>query len=268
MRFKTRDKTAAKRAWPRPLVGFSVGSPVGSLVGLVARLSVGLSFGLSFGLAMSCGVSNASGQSYSEFVDQSLGQGWRTGGATGSQSSSSYSPSYRGRSVWDGLEPVDPGASDVGHLGLQTRLVPMSLRDDRDFGILYRAVTADGEPVFARRDGGITALFPRSAYVDTPDGAIPLIPPDTRFIIGEPTAAFAQGLGLGSRAAGRIADPSGGLRLDGRISDRAVDARFAHRRRSGSDEVAGQSASTPRRGMRALLSAAVANERRGHRADG
>jgi hypothetical protein len=219
---------------------------------------------------MSFGVSHASGQSYSEFVDQSLGQGWRTGGATGSPSNSSYSPSYRmqyrGRSVWDGLEPVDPGASDVGHLGLQTRLVSMSLRDDRDFGILYRAVTADGEPVFARRDGGITALFPRSAYVDTPDGAIPLIPPDTRFIIGEPTTAFAQGLGLGSQA-GRTADPSGGLRLDGRISDRAVDDRFAHRRRTGSDR-ADASASTPRRGMRALLSAAVANERRGHRADG
>lgn len=254
---------AARRAWPRPLVGLSIGLPVGSPVGLVA--------GLSVGVAISCGVSHASGQSYSEFVDQSLGQGWRTGGATGSPNSSSYSPSYsmqyRGRSVWDGLEPVDPGASDVGHLGLQTRLVPMSLRDDRDFGILYRAVTADGEPVFARRDGGITALFPRSAYVDTPEGSIPLIPPDTRFIIGEPTAAFAQGLGLGSQAARRIADPSGGLRLDGRISDRAGDDRFVHRRRSGSDQ-ADDSASTPRRGMRALLSAAVANERRGRRADG
>jgi len=160
-----------------------------------------------------------------------------------------YSPEYRAGSAWDRLEPIDPGAADLGPLGLQARVLPTPLRLDQNFGMLYRAMAPDGSAIFARRDGGITAVFPRSAYVGTPMGDLPLIPPDTRFIIGEPGLASSTALGIGP-GEGPSGDPSNGLRLDGRMDPGApAQPAFPERERSA------------RVGIRALLERAARRER-------
>lgn len=188
--------------------------------------SVALGLGLSIGIC-----SAASGQAYLSGTHP-------------------YSPDYLAGSAWDRLELIDPGIADQGPLGMQVRVLAVPLRQDSSFGLLYRAMAPDGSPMFARRDGGITAVFPRSAYVGTPMGDIPLIPPDTRFIIGEPGAATSFALGLDAIAPTR--DPSGGLRLDGRIPQ---DEPRARETRNSNESV--------RVGTRALLERAVRRERAG-----
>jgi hypothetical protein len=168
-----------------------------------------------------------------------------------------YSPEYLSGSAWDRLEPIDPGNADLGPLGLQTRVLPLPMQHDRDFGLLYRAVGADGSPVFARRDGGITAIFPRSASVTIPSGDVPLIPPDTRFVIGEPAGLLAKSLGLTTEQR-PARDPSGGLRIDARLSERE-DATEDVARPWLRDEAD----RSPRRGIRVLLERAARQERSG-----
>lgn len=185
---------------------------------------------------------------------------WSLGVASGQAPGSAYSPAYREGSAWDGLERIDPGSADLGPLGLQTRVLPTPLRDDRDFGLLYRAFTPGGDPVFARRDGGITAIFPRSAYVGTPSGEIPLIPPDTRFIIGEPASAFSRGIGLLGASFSSFADPSQGLRIDARIDCRVPETQDSGRLGGRADRR--EAERSPRRGVGALLRHAAQNQRR------
>ena len=167
---------------------------------------------------------------------------------------SGYSPAYGRESIWNRLEPIDPGTSDVGHLGLQTRVLNRHMLTDHDCGLLYRAMTETGSAVFARRDAGVTALFPRSAYAETSIGDFSLIPPGTTFVIGEPAAAFSQSMGLlGPRVS--LVDPSGGLRMDSRLGSGAGSA-------SAASDWGRNEAETPRRGVGALLRAAARNERR------
>lgn len=171
--------------------------------------------------------------------------------------SAGYSPAYLAGSAWDRLEPIDPGTADVGPLGLQTRVLPNQMHCDRDFSLLYRAFAPNGDPVFARREAGVTALFSRSAYFGTPSGDVAMIPPGTRFIIGEPAAAFSQSIGLLGEPV-VFTDPSHGLRIDGRLRSRADDAWH-----SGSDAArADDPGATPRRGVAELLRRAARNERR------
>lgn len=165
---------------------------------------------------------------------------------------SGYSPVYERESIWNRLEPVDPGIADRGHLGLQTRVLPRPIFVEYDSGLLFRAFTSDGSAIFARRDAGITALFPRSAYAETPLGDFALIPPGTTFVIGEPASSYATGLGL-LNPDRHVGDHSGGLRIDGRVDARASgDGRSRSRAEGGA---------SPRRGMAALLRHAGRNER-------
>lgn len=167
---------------------------------------------------------------------------------------SGYSPAYGRESIWNRLEPIDPGTADVGHLGLQTRVLNRHMLVDRDCGLLYRAMTESGSAVFARRDAGITALFPRSAYHETSAGDFSLIPPGTTFVIGEPAAAFSQRMGL-LQTSGTLVDPSRGLRMDGRL-DTHADAD------GGVSDWGQRGAESPRRGIAELLRSAGENERR------
>lgn len=129
-----------------------------------------------------------------------------------------------GRGAFDGLERVEPGISDLGPLGVEVRQPLVDLRMPLDFEALYRGVGVDGTPWFARRDAGITAVFPRSWYVLTRYGEVSVIPPDTTFYIGDPPGQLASRLGLGAPWRGSSVDRSGGLRLDSRIDLRLGSA--------------------------------------------
>jgi len=81
-----------------------------------------------------------------------------------------------------GLTPVDQGTADLGDLNYSNRLIPIDLRQPRDFTGLYEA--PDGSGRYMRVSGGISALFPRSEYFEGPGYLFPLIPAGTEFFIG------------------------------------------------------------------------------------
>lgn len=96
---------------------------------------------------------------------------------------------------WRDLQVVDPGVGDVGPLGISTRSLPVDLRSPSGFDRVYRvpgssrgvggfATTPVGERL-ARVDGGITAVFDRSEYVQTKKGIRPVFPANTVFYIGD-----------------------------------------------------------------------------------
>ena len=159
-----------------------------------------------------------------------------------------YSPDYLNGSAWDRMRPIDPGSADLGPLGIPSRLLSRNLRQDRDFSILYQGFAADGSSWFARRDAGITAVFPRSSYSPGANGDIALIPPDTKFIICEPASGYADILGLSKPPAGIYIDPSHGLRIDGRLESLIDPTRDPTR-----PWLEHRSPASPRKGMRALL---------------
>lgn len=167
-----------------------------------------------------------------------------------------YSPDYLNGSAWNRLRPIDPGTADLGPLGIPSRQIELSLRQDRDFSILYQGFAADGSSWFARRDAGITAVFPRSAYVPGANGDIVLIPPDTKFIIGELASGYADTLGLSKPPAAIIGDPSQGLRIDGRLESQIDPTRDPTR-----PWLENRTPASPRKGMRTLLNIAGNRER-------
>jgi hypothetical protein len=78
------------------------------------------------------------------------------------------------------------------------------LRVPTAFGDVYRVQVASGwqrtnQDSFARIDGGVTAVFPRSVYVATKKGAMPEIAPGTIFYLGHVPGdeynAFGRGWG-------------------------------------------------------------------------
>lgn len=177
-------------------------------------------------------------------------------------SAAAHAQTPLGESPWSTLRPIEPGRADLGPLGIGTRIMPNDLRGPRDFEILYEGQGRDGQQWFARRDAGITAVFPRSVYVQFGPVDIPMIPPDTTFIIGDPSPEVASRLGIGPVAGSDPPpDTSGGLRIDARVSSRMpdtrIDAKAEHRPIARAESI-----STPRVGVAALLRRAVEGERR------
>ena len=93
------------------------------------------------------------------------------------------------------LTPVPQGHADVSTLAVDPRIAQPNFAEPLGFGGLYRVEAADafrgvspvGEPLFARRSGGLTAVFPQSVYTPTMSGDVALIPPGTVFVIGDAT---------------------------------------------------------------------------------
>lgn len=86
------------------------------------------------------------------------------------------------------LERVEAGFSDVSSLSEPRRVLPVDLREPVGFDAVYRLTRhgpAGDVQSFARANGGITAVFPRSVYVPTRAGWSADIPPGTVFYIGE-----------------------------------------------------------------------------------
>lgn len=110
---------------------------------------------------------------------------------------------------------IEQGVSDVEPIARSLLVQPVDLRSSVGFDILYQGTWTDPilgtREVFARRQGALTAVFPRSSYVLTDQGVIPEIPAGTIFYIGNPAPtadALPHATALGS-ANGRL-----DLRLD------------------------------------------------------
>ena len=146
-------------------------------------------------------------------------------------------------------QQVDQGIADRTAISNSLRLIQPDLRRAAGFGSLFRLAEEPGSPL-ARFDGGITAMFPNSAYATTLFGDFALIPPGTQFVIGEPPAWLMRQYGLEAATPGFA---HGDTKLSRRI-DLRVRHEDAGRRTSPS------SAGEP--GVRDLLRAAARAEQR------
>lgn len=81
------------------------------------------------------------------------------------------------------LKPVDPGVADVDPLASSGRVLPKDLRQPANFDRVYE-VELEGKRYFVRAHGGVYAVFPRSDYVQTRRGAVPIVPAGTVFHLG------------------------------------------------------------------------------------
>lgn len=91
------------------------------------------------------------------------------------------------------LTPVDQGIADLSPLSVSTRVIPRDLRTPTGFDRLFLIApgasfrgNASGQSQFARMNGGITATFPQSSYLETQLGAIPQVSANTVYWIGNP----------------------------------------------------------------------------------
>ena len=96
---------------------------------------------------------------------------------------------------WRTLQPVEPGVGDLSPLSASSRFLPVDLRQPTGFERVFRVPgssrgvnslgVSDSNDRFARVSGGITAVFPRSEYIETKKGIRPGIPVNTIFYIGD-----------------------------------------------------------------------------------
>ncbi len=99
------------------------------------------------------------------------------------------------RYVWRLDEQVEAGFDDLGLLSRSTRIPMADLRVPDAWDQVYR-MTAQRGDLFARRNGGLTAVFPRSDYILGRDGDVAVVPADTIFVIGDPPPWLLRQLGL------------------------------------------------------------------------
>lgn len=149
--------------------------------------------------------------------------------------------------------PVRPGTSDVSPLRADLAVPSDHLSEPLGYSRLYRI---DGwranpwgaeTPLFARREGAITAVFPRSVYAFDRFGPYAIVPPATEFYIGEgPGDAYpgtVASLGqpgdgpaptIGGDASSRVSTRVNN-RVDGRVVPGQLDNRASGRvvRRTG-----------------------------------
>ena len=90
------------------------------------------------------------------------------------------------------LIPVEAGVEDRGVLSESLRLLPLDMRQDQSFEQLYKIAGSDG--VYVRKSGGLYAIFKNSAYKDTRQGELPIVPPGTVYSIGQVHIALMQQL--------------------------------------------------------------------------
>ena len=166
------------------------------------------------------------------------------------------------RSILDRLdaERLDAGLEDVGPTSTSLRTPADDLRQPTGFGDVFRL---GGSDTFARFDGGITALFPRSVYTPSRFGLVPTVPPGTHFSIGEPPTWLLRQYGIGA---------GGGTEGGSVDSPRRVRTRVDHRASStgggmemGASREGADSEPSRRRSVRELLSSATRAARRSGR---
>ncbi len=100
----------------------------------------------------------------------------------------------------NGVQRIAPGGSDLDPLRGNPRVLPTDLRAPMGFEDVFQLRSTDRfgreQSAFARRSGGLTAVFPRSVYVPSRNGLVPEVPAGTVFIIGEDHTFDAPPQGL------------------------------------------------------------------------
>jgi hypothetical protein len=81
------------------------------------------------------------------------------------------------------LTPVEQGLADVDALARGLRRVDPGLREPQGFELLY--LVPGRSDLYMRVDNGLYAVFPRSVYANFKGKAVPLVPNDTKFYIGQ-----------------------------------------------------------------------------------
>lgn len=114
-------------------------------------------------------------------------------------------------------EEVQQGVEDVGPLGQSLETPMLDLRVPTGFERVY--LTPDGSGNLMRINGAMHAVFPRSEYIATQWGAMPVVPPGTVFHLGAPREWTIDANGV---ATDRTTAPAGASSL--RVSNR-IDAR-------------------------------------------
>ncbi len=85
------------------------------------------------------------------------------------------------------LKRVESFVADIGPLGTAGRQQDASLRVPNDFGGLYQIPKDANTPYagwFARRRGGLTAVFPKGDYQADKNGLYAVVPANTTYIMG------------------------------------------------------------------------------------
>ncbi|MBC7835370.1 MAG: hypothetical protein H7Y88_09765 [Phycisphaerales bacterium] len=128
-----------------------------------------------------------------------------------------------------GLRRVEQGVEDVGPQSVIRREMSVDMRVPTGFGSVYRlppgafGLRRGG---FARKSGGLTAVFDRSLYSTTRDGAQAQVPPGTIFYIGNGPVEDDAGSSLsgapGHPASENLMDLSVSLRSGGDSMSAAV----------------------------------------------
>ncbi|HLO41933.1 MAG TPA: hypothetical protein VK176_12985 [Phycisphaerales bacterium] len=128
------------------------------------------------------------------------------------------------------LVRVDPGRQDTGPLAASSRVLPMDLRLPTDFEQVYQIQAKTGErsrtELFARRSGGLTAVFPRSQYLETRGGILAQVPAGTTYYLGRLPESVAGAGGVGERKwpANYVDNAARATRLDtsARVDERSL----------------------------------------------
>lgn len=135
----------------------------------------------------------------------------------------------------DVFRRVDAGRSDVGPSSTSRRILNRDPRTPSGFEFVYRIERGPYAGRFARRDGAVTAVFPRSVYADVDGVAVPRVPPGTTFVVG-PVDRSPAGSGRVSNtdcpaaakpllSASRMADYTAAAGAAGSRPDARADAR-------------------------------------------
>lgn len=95
----------------------------------------------------------------------------------------------------ESLQPVEAGSVDSSPLAGSMQIMPIDLRQPTGFDQVYRVDTGHGS-AFARMDGGLRAVFPRSEYGLGPNGVEAQIPAGTTWVIGDTPTWYADRFGM------------------------------------------------------------------------
>lgn len=143
------------------------------------------------------------------------------GGAVADAQPSEPSEPSSPRQPGQPYEEVQQGVEDIGPLGESFEIPMADLRVPTGFERVYRAPGGG----LMRVSGAIHAVFPRSEYVATQRGVIPVVPAGAVFYLGEPRvwALDEHGEPTPARPTGSVA--ASPLRIDNRVTARVAPAR-------------------------------------------
>ncbi|MFN0012293.1 MAG: hypothetical protein ACKVS8_11695 [Phycisphaerales bacterium] len=106
------------------------------------------------------------------------------------------------------LRKVEQTEADVGPLRTSNRVQPPDLLQPRGFREVYQIPRDSPSKYagwFARVDGGVIAVFPRSQYDMTKEGTKPLVPPATEFFLGSVPGGAAAAAPVSTALSARVA---------------------------------------------------------------